>query len=98
MKASRIIRALDADNHPESGRCRFTNTGKLTEPHEIFVKNKAGESFWIREHGRYVSGWRVSQRGPYSHEHFGRNYNRFDAWLIRRAVRRWLVRNGETEQ
>lgn len=84
--AKQVIRALDADVAEASGQVRRAIAQRLEVPAEIFVSISGYSSFWLRQDGSRVSGW------LWASEHSARTFGRWDAFWIRRAVRRWLRR------
>jgi hypothetical protein len=87
LTASFVIASLDGDTDPHSGRVRQYPTGERATPPEIYVRVRDDAWFWVKENGRYVSGF----RDVYTYSRF----NALDAWRIRRAVRRWLARHPD---
>ncbi len=78
MNAGEIVRRLDADQNPRSGRMR-------DDPFELFVSFPGRGCMWVRGNERYVSGW--TDHGA----HFGQRFGPVGAWRIRRALRRWRL-------
>lgn len=88
ITVAQVCKALRADRDPRSGFVRETGRLGVAFPAETWLET-AG--FWVRDNGRYVSGWREGK-------HFARRFGPVAAWRIRRAVRAWRAANSVESQ
>lgn len=82
--ASDVVRHLAADIHSRSGWLRDGYTRHIVEPRQAYLE---AVYWWVSSDGHTVSGSYGCPSGRFWHR-----YNWFEAWRIRRAVRRWEKR------
>lgn len=88
MRTWEVVARLGADKHKESGLAREDN-GTRGLHGDIYIKFPETGCMWVRQSGRYVTGW------TYYGDYFAAHFTGFiDRLRIRKAVRAWLARQG----